>query len=65
MSYIPLIGTGFAAIKDSILVASFHVQGPLENATITPAPLNLLTEFFFSALRIPQRMLTLPGEEKK
>ena len=61
VSYIPLIGTGIAGIKDSIMVASFRVQGPVEEAVITPAPLSTLSEFFYSALRIPQRMLTLPG----
>ena len=62
VSYIPLIGPGIAGIKDSILVASFRVQGPVEEAVITPAPLSTLSEFFYSALRIPQRILTLPGQ---
>ncbi|HWP60492.1 MAG TPA: AsmA-like C-terminal domain-containing protein [Candidatus Acidoferrales bacterium] len=61
VSYIPIIGPGIAGIKDSILVGSFRVQGPVEEAVITPAPLSTLSEFFFSALRIPRRMLTLPG----
>ncbi len=65
VSYIPIIGPGIAGIKDSIMMASFRVQGPLEDATITPAPLSTLSEFFFSALKIPLRMLTLPGGEKK
>lgn len=65
VSYIPLIGPGIAAIKDSIMVASFRVQGPVEEAIITPAPLSTLSEFFFSALKIPQRLITLPGAEKK
>ncbi|MGH7847812.1 MAG: AsmA-like C-terminal domain-containing protein [Candidatus Binatia bacterium] len=62
VSYIPLIGPGIAGIKDSIMVASFRVQGPVEEAVITPAPLSTLSEFFYSALRIPQRILTLPGQ---
>lgn len=61
ISFIPLIGPGIAGIKDSIVVASFHVQGPVEDATITPAPLSTLSEFFFSALKIPQRLITIPG----
>ncbi len=64
VSYIPLIGPGLAGIKDSIMVASFHVQGPVDNATITPAPLSTLSEFFFSALKIPQKIITIPGTRK-
>jgi uncharacterized protein YhdP len=65
VSYIPLIGPGIAAIKDSIMVASFRVRGPLEDPIITPAPLSTLSEFFFSALKIPQKLITIPGAEKK
>jgi hypothetical protein len=65
VSYIPLIGPGIAGIQDSILVASFRVKGPVEEAVITPAPLSTLSEFFYSALRIPKRMLTLPSPENK
>lgn len=65
ISYIPLIGPGIAGIKDSVMVASFRVQGPVEDATITPAPLSTLSEFFFSALKIPQKLITIPGVGKK
>lgn len=65
VSYVPLIGPGLAAIKDSVMVASFNVQGPVDNAAITPAPLSTLSEFFFSALKIPQKIITLPGSGKK
>ncbi|TAK01366.1 hypothetical protein EPO44_09090, partial [bacterium] len=65
VSYIPLIGPGIAGIKDSVMVASFHVQGPVDDAIITPAPLSTLSEFFFSALKIPQKLITLPGGGKK
>jgi uncharacterized protein YhdP len=65
VSYIPLIGPGIAGIKDSIMVASFRVQGPVEDATITPAPLSTLSEFFFSALKIPQKLIPIPSAEKK
>jgi uncharacterized protein YhdP len=65
VSQIPLIGPGIAGIQDSILVASFRVKGPVEEAVITPAPLSTLSEFFYSALRIPKRMLTLPRAENK
>jgi len=65
VSYIPLIGPGIAAIKDSVMVASFHVQGSLDNPTVTPAPLSTLSEFFFGALRIPQSLITIPGTGNK
>ncbi len=65
VSYIPLIGPGIAGIKDSVLVTSFHVQGPVDDAVITPAPLSTLSEFFFSTLKIPQKMITIPGTGKK
>ena len=65
VSYIPLIGPGIAGIKDTVLVSSFHVQGPVDDAVITPAPLSTLSEFFFSALKIPQKLITLPGGGKK
>jgi uncharacterized protein YhdP len=65
VSYIPLIGPGIAGIQGSFLMASFHVKGPVEDATITPAPLSTLSEFFFSALKIPQKMLTFPGSGTK
>ena len=54
-----------AAIKDSVMVASFHVQGSMENPTVTPAPLSTLSEFFFGALRIPQSLITIPGTDGK
>jgi uncharacterized protein YhdP len=65
VSYIPLIGPGIAAIKDSVMVVSFHVQGSMENPTVTPAPLSTLSEFFFGALRIPQSLITIPGTGNK
>ena len=65
VSFIPLIGPGIAGIKDSVMVASFHVQGPVDDATITPAPLSTLSEFFFGALKIPQKLITIPGTGKK
>ncbi len=65
VSYIPLIGPGIAAIKDSVMVASFHVEGPLEDPTVTPAPLSTLSEFFLGALKIPQKLITIPGTGQK
>lgn len=65
VSYIPLIGPGIAGIKDSVMVASFHVQGSVDDATITPAPLSTLSEWFFSALKLPQKLITIPGGGKK
>jgi uncharacterized protein involved in outer membrane biogenesis len=65
IGYIPLIGRGFAAIKNSFLVASFNVRGPLEEPTITPAPLSTLSEVFFGVLGIPKNMIGLGDEEKR
>jgi hypothetical protein len=63
--YIPLIGRGLAAIKNSFLVASFNVRGSLEDPVITPAPLSTLSEVFLSVLGIPKSMIGLDGEQKK
>ena len=65
VNFIPLIGPGLAGIKNSLLVASFRVRGPIENPAITPAPLKTLSEFFFSALSIPKELLGPLGEEQK
>jgi uncharacterized protein YhdP len=63
--YIPLIGRGIAAIKNSFLVASFNVRGSLEDPVITPAPLSTLSEVFLSVLGIPKSMIGLDDEQKK
>ena len=65
IGYIPLIGRGIAAIKNSFLVASFNVRGPLEDPTITPAPLSTLSEVFFGVLGIPKNMIGLGDEGKR
>jgi AsmA-like C-terminal region/Protein of unknown function len=65
IGYVPLIGRGFAAIKNSFLVASFNLRGPLEEPSITPAPLSTLSEVFFGVLGIPKNMIGLGDEEKK
>ena len=59
-NYIPILGTGLAAIKDSLLVASFNVRGPINDPSITPAPLSTLSEFFFGALAIPKGLIGIP-----
>jgi uncharacterized protein YhdP len=64
ISYIPLIGRGIAAIKNSFLVASFSIKGPIDNPTITPAPLNTLSEVVLGILGIPKNLIGLLGEEK-
>jgi len=64
MSYIPVIGRGIAAIKNSFLVASFNITGSIENPTITPAPLSTLSEWFLGVLGIPKNMIGFGGEEK-
>jgi hypothetical protein len=65
VNFIPLIGPGIAAIKNSFLVASFRVKGPIEDPTITPAPLSTLSEFFYSTLAIPKGIIGGSGQEKK
>lgn len=65
VNFIPLIGPGIAAIKNSLLVASFRLTGSLDNPTIVPAPLSTLSEFFYGALAIPKSIIVLPGQEKK
>lgn len=65
LSYVPLLGRGVAAIKNSFLVASFNIQGPIGNPTITPAPLGTLAEWFWGVLGIPKNMIGLSEGEKK
>jgi len=65
LNYIPLIGTGIAAIKNSFLVASFHIKGSIEDPTITPAPLGTLSEWFWGVLGIPKKIISLPGAENQ
>jgi len=64
LSYIPLLGRSVAAIKNSFLVASFNIQGPIDNPTITPAPLSTLAEWFWGVLGIPKNMIGLGEGEK-
>jgi hypothetical protein len=64
ISYIPLIGRSIAAIKNSFLVASFNIKGPIDNPTITPAPLNTLSEVVLGILGIPKNILGPLVEEK-
>ncbi len=65
LNYIPLLGRGVAAIKNSFLVASFNIQGSIDNPTITPAPLGTLTEWFWGVLGIPKNMIGFGEGEKK
>ncbi len=65
INYIPLIGRGFAAIKNSFLVASFNIRGPIEDPTITPAPLSTMSEWVFGVLGIPKNIIGWGGDEKK
>jgi len=64
LSYIPLLGRSVAAIKNSFLVASFNIQGPIDNPTITPAPLSTLAEWFWGVLGIPKNLIGLGEGEK-
>jgi uncharacterized protein YhdP len=65
IGYIPLIGRGIAAIKNSFLVASFNIKGPIEDPTITPAPLSTLSEWVLGVLGIPKNIIGWGGDEKK
>ena len=65
LSYIPLLGRGVAAIKNSFLVASFNIQGPIDNPTITPAPLSTVAEWFWGVLGIPKNLIGFGDGEKK
>jgi len=65
IGYIPLIGRGIAAIKNSFLVASFNIRGPIEEPTITPAPLSTMSEWVFGVLGIPKNIIGWGGDERK
>jgi uncharacterized protein YhdP len=65
ISYIPLLGRGIAAIKNSFLVASFNITGRIDEPTITPAPLGTLAEWFWGVLGIPKNMIGFGESEKK
>jgi hypothetical protein len=65
LNYIPLLGRGVAAIKNSFLVASFNIKGPIDNPTITPAPLGTLAEWFWGVLGIPKSIIGLGEWESK
>lgn len=65
VNFIPILGKGIAGIKNSLLVASFRIKGPVKKPNITPAPLSTLSEFFFGALSIPRDMIGLPKWERK
>jgi uncharacterized protein involved in outer membrane biogenesis len=57
ISYIPLLGRSIAAIKNSLLVASFNISGRIDDPTITPAPLGTLSEWFWGVLGIPKNII--------
>jgi hypothetical protein len=65
INYIPLIGRGIAAIKNSFLVASFNIKGPVDEPTITPAPLSTLSEWFLGVLGIPKNAIGWGGGDEK
>src|SRR5215475_4038572 len=65
INYIPLLGRGVAAVKNSFLVASFNIKGPIEDPTITPAPLSTISEWVFGVLGIPKNIIGWGGDERK
>jgi uncharacterized protein YhdP len=66
MSYIPVLGRSIAAIKNSFLVASFHITGRIDEPTITAAPLGTLSEWFWGVLGIPKNIIGFgEGEQRQ
>jgi uncharacterized protein YhdP len=65
INYIPLLGRGIAAVKNSFLVASFNIKGPIDDPAITPAPLSTLSEWVLGVLRIPKSLIPFAMEEKE
>ncbi len=65
INHIPLLGRGIAAIKNSFLVASFNIKGPIEEPTITPAPLGTVSEWFWGVLGIPKNAVGLGDNQKR
>ena len=65
INYIPLLGRGIAAVKNSFLVASFNIKGPIDDPAITPAPLGTLSEWVLGVLRIPKSLIPFATEEKE
>jgi uncharacterized protein YhdP len=65
IGYIPVLGRSIAAIKNSFLVASFSISGPIDNPTVTPAPLSTVSEWFFGVLGIPKSIIGWGGGEKR
>jgi uncharacterized protein involved in outer membrane biogenesis len=65
INQIPLLGRGIAAIKNSFLVASFNIRGPIDDPTITPAPLGTLSEMVWGVLRIPKSLIPFAAGGKE
>jgi uncharacterized protein YhdP len=65
ITQIPILGRGIAAIKNTFLVASFNINGKIDDPTITPAPLGTLTEWFWNVLGLPKSIIGLGEGEKK
>jgi uncharacterized protein involved in outer membrane biogenesis len=64
ITQIPVLGRGIAAIKNSFLVASFNIKGPIDDPTITPAPLGTLSEMIWGVLGIPKSLIFFGGDTK-
>src|SRR5262245_41085598 len=65
IGYIPLIGRSIAAIKNSFLVASFNIRGPIEDPTIAPVPLSTLSEWVFGVLGITKSIIGFGGDDRR
>jgi hypothetical protein len=54
---IPLIGTRLAQSQSGIVAAYFHVQGPIGDPTVMPAPITSISHLLIKTLAIPINLL--------
>ncbi|SRR5579875_736211 len=54
---IPLIGTRLAQSQSGIVAAYFHVQGPISNPMVLPAPITSISHLLIKTLAIPINLL--------
>jgi AsmA-like C-terminal region len=54
---IPLIGTRLAQSQSGIVAAYFHVQGPIANPSVLPAPIASISHLLIKTLAIPINLL--------
>jgi hypothetical protein len=54
---IPLIGRRLAQSQSGIVAAYFHVQGPIEDPMVLPAPITSISHLLIKTLAIPINLL--------